>query len=220
MKVKIDLDKKGQIGFFDQIDLVGMIFTNSYVTGDQIKENVQIEDLVTVLDLEPFSGGICFAVGSTESQPIHHHHYLPHEEDYTKMTSIASSVPSDDDDSSISGDGLPDFQTLGWDIQNREDRRAGTDQMEDRRFREFFGASLLVVETVWKMLEKDSLLPGGCHPKHLLWALHFMKVYPKQAQACAIVGASAGAVDPKTHHNWVWAFIGAIAGLEYDVVST
>jgi hypothetical protein len=142
------------------------------------------------------------------------------------MMSVASTVPSDDD-SSISGDELghaisplPDFQTLGWDIQNREDRRAGTDQMEDRRFREFFGASLLVVQTVWKMLEKNSLLPDGCHPKHLLWVLNFMKVYPKQAQACAIVGASAGAVDPKTHHDWVWAFMGAIAELEYDVVST
>jgi len=70
------------------------------------------------------------------------------------------------------------------------------------------------------MLETESLLPDGCSPKHLLWALHFMKVYPKQAQGCAIVGASAGAVDPKTHHNWVWAFMDAIAELQDEVVST
>ena len=146
------------------------------------------------------------------------------------MTSVVSSVVSSvplDDNSIISDDEsghaitkLPDFQTLARDVQNRVDRRAGTDQMEDRRFREFFGTSLRVVEIIWTMLETESLLPDGCSPKHLLWALHFMKVYPKQAQGCAIVGASAGAVDPKTHHNWVWAFMNAIAELQDEVVST
>ena len=34
-----------------------------------------------------------------------------------------------------------------------------------------------------------------------------MKVYPKQSLGCSAVGASAGAVNPKTHRKWVWAFI-------------
>jgi hypothetical protein len=46
-----------------------------------------------------------------------------------------------------------------------------------------------------------------------------MKVYPKQGPGCSVVGASAGAVDPKTHHKWVWAFIKAIAKLVDMVVS-
>ena len=69
------------------------------------------------------------------------------------------------------------------------------------------------------MLERDSLLPEGSCPKHLLWALHFMKVYPKQSPGCLAVGASAGAVDPKTHRKWVWAFIDAVANLDDVVVS-
>ena len=58
----------------------------------------------------------------------------------------------------------------------------------------------------------------GGRPKHLLWALHFMKVYPKQSPGCLAVGASAGAVDPKTHRKWVWAFIDAVANLDNVVV--
>jgi hypothetical protein len=56
--------------------------------------------------------------------------------------------------------------------------------------REFFGKRVLVVEKVWELLERDSLLPEGGRPKHLLWALHFMKVYPKQSPGCLAVSAS------------------------------
>jgi hypothetical protein len=46
-----------------------------------------------------------------------------------------------------------------------------------------------------------------------------MKVYPKQGLGCSVVCASAGAVDPKTHRKWAWAFIEAIAKLVDVVVS-
>jgi len=46
-----------------------------------------------------------------------------------------------------------------------------------------------------------------------------MKVYPKQSPGCLAVSASAGAVDPKTHRKWVWAFIDAIANLVGVLVS-
>ena len=69
------------------------------------------------------------------------------------------------------------------------------------------------------MLDKDSLLKEGGCLKHLLCALHFMKVYPKQSPGCWTLSASAGAVDPKTHRKWVWAFIDAIANLVDVVVS-
>ena len=74
-------------------------------------------------------------------------------------------------------------------------------------FREFFRTSVSVVLTLWELLERDSLLPAKSCPKHLLWALHFLKVYPKQS------------VDPKTHRKWVWAFIDAIKELMDVVVS-
>ena len=72
---------------------------------------------------------------------------------------------------------------------------------------------------LWELLERDSLLPAKSHPKHLLWALHFLKVYPKQGPGCSTAGASNGAVDPKTHRKWVWAFIDAIKELMDVVVS-
>jgi len=46
-----------------------------------------------------------------------------------------------------------------------------------------------------------------------------MKVYPKQSPGCSAVDASAGAVDPKTHRKWGWAFIDAVANLVDVVVS-
>ena len=46
-----------------------------------------------------------------------------------------------------------------------------------------------------------------------------MKVYPKQSLGCSAFSASAGAVDPKTHRKWVWAFIDAFANLVNVVVS-
>ena len=135
---------------------------------------------------------------------------------------MSASEASDADDFSQYAPGhmpMPDFEALARDIQNRASHRVGAATTETRHFREFFGSSVLVVEKIWELLETDSLLPEGCRPTHLHWALHFMKVYPKQSPGCSAVGASAGAVDPKTHRNWVWAFIDAVANLDDVVVS-
>ena len=55
------------------------------------------------------------------------------------------------------------------------------------------------VKILWELLVCDSLLPEDGLPKHLLWAFYFFKVYPKQGLVCMVIGASNGAVDPKTH---------------------
>ena len=114
----------------------------------------------------------------------------------------------DNDDNNDDGDARPDFMPITRDIMNKvpwcPDAAAST---EICAFRETFGTSLLVVSKVWSMLLEEDVLPEGGRPKHLLWALHFLKVYPLQAPGCAAVGESGGAVDPKTHHKWVWAFI-------------
>ena len=54
---------------------------------------------------------------------------------------------------------------------------------------------------------------------HLLWALYFMKVYPKEGTACATAGGSGGAIDPKTLRKYVWPIILGLADLEPNVVS-
>ena len=146
------------------------------------------------------------------------------------MTSISAHVDDldddddDDDDLDDDDDDVDDEDGAVWyaaarDIQNRVSRVVGTDEMEDRHFREFFGTSIGPVMMVWGLLDHHSLLPKKGLPKHMLWALYFLKVYPKQGPGCSVVGASAGAVDPKTFWKWVWAFIVAIAELEEVVVS-
>ena len=50
--------------------------------------------------------------------------------------------------------------------------------MEDRRFHELFRASIGVVLHVWNAMEEGGLLPKESRPKHLLWMLYFLRVYP------------------------------------------
>jgi hypothetical protein len=107
--------------------------------------------------------------------------------------SVSTSKVSGNDDFSQYAPGhmpMPDFKALARDIQNQASRRVGAVTTETRHFREFFGTSVLVVEKTWELLKRDSLLPEGGRLKHLLWALHFMKVYPKQSPGCLAVGAS------------------------------
>jgi hypothetical protein len=111
-----------------------------------------------------------------------------------------------------------DFVSAAKDIQNRRHRFSSED-VEKRIFREFFGASAEVVSNVWRLLTQHDLLPEKGQIVHLLWALFFLKVYPKQGPACSVVGGSAGAVDAKTFRKWVWEFIVGISELEEHVVS-
>ena len=112
-------------------------------------------------------------------------------------TSTVESDESDDDDSY----NLPDFMSPARVIMNRNRNRRNDSSKatEMRIFRELFGTRLLVVENLWFLLDEHSLHPEDGLPKHLLWAIHFMKAYPLQAQGCAAVGGSGGAVDPKTN---------------------
>ena len=120
-------------------------------------------------------------------------------------TSTMESDESDDDDSY----NLPAFLPPARVIMNRNRNRwnDSSEATEMHIFRKLFGTRLLVVKNLWFLLDKLSLYPEGGHPKHLLWALHFVKAYPLQAQGCAAVGGSSGAVNPKTYQKWVWAYI-------------
>jgi len=89
---------------------------------------------------------------------------------------------------------------------------------DDRRFREFFGASVLVVMALWNLLVDTDLLPENGQIVHLLWTLYFFKVYPKQNVACSAAGGTRGAVDPKTFRKYVWPFVSAISDLEQIVI--
>ena len=132
---------------------------------------------------------------------------------------VVSSDDDDDDDDNDNDDDLHDiFFRAARDIQNRTSRNVGTAEMEDRRFRELFGARMDIVVLLWEMMEEDNLLPEKSKPKHLLWTLYFLKVYPREGPGCAAVGGSGGAIDPKTLRKWVWLFIERIAELADEVV--
>ena len=59
---------------------------------------------------------------------------------------------------------------------------------EDELFRGFFGAPIGVIATLWNLLMKQIPTDSGCHPKHLLWTLVFLKVNSTTAVHCRIVG--------------------------------
>ena len=108
---------------------------------------------------------------------------------------------------------------IARDIQNRIGRRTGSDAVEQRGFRDFFGTSVEIVCMLWHLLSENELVPEKGQLKHLLWTLYFFKVYPKQGPGCAALGGSGGAIDPKTLRKWVWPFSEAIADLHAEVVS-
>ena len=78
---------------------------------------------------------------------------------------------------------------------NRSTKKLGTAAMEDRRFRSIFGVRNEIILKVWGMLGEGGLRPEKCKPKHLLWALYFLKVYPREGPGCYL---SVGLRVPST----------------------
>ena len=111
-----------------------------------------------------------------------------------------------------------DFLLKGKDIQNKAGRPIRSAGTEERHFREFFGTGPFVVSQLWNLLAQNDFIPPGGELRHLLWTLHFLKAYPKQAAVCSTVGGSAGAIDPKTLRKYMWPFIRAVTDLEPAVV--
>lgn len=115
---------------------------------------------------------------------------------------------------------IEDFYILGRDIQNRSGHRVGAELSEEDRYKEFFGCRAEIALIVWSLLTKHCLLPDAAKLNHFLWALFFMKIYPREKVACALAGASGGAIDPKTLRKYVWPMIRSIADLEQYLVCT
>ena len=113
---------------------------------------------------------------------------------------------------------VDDFYRLGKDMQNRCGSSIGAIGPEDRRFREFFGCGALIALVLWNLLEEHNAVPEGGAIMHMLWALHFMKVYPKQDAGSVTAGGYGGAIDVKTWRKYFWPFVEAIAHLDQHLV--
>jgi len=104
------------------------------------------------------------------------------------------------------------------DIQNRTSRAVRTAAMEDRRFRELFGASIGVILHVWYAMEEGGLLLDKSRPKHLLWTLFFEGIPLQGRKMLRRWRRRGGTIDPKTLRKWVWLFNKRIAELADEVI--
>ena len=75
---------------------------------------------------------------------------------------------------------------------------------KDRRFCAFFGLLAQVSIPAWNMMEDKNVLPPNLKFLHFLWALAFMRTYPKNNTAILLL---LGGIDPKRTSNYVWLFI-------------
>lgn len=89
------------------------------------------------------------------------------------------------------------FELLAPSVFGKERR------LSDDRYRCLFGCSPLLCSKLWLLLESDdAAMQFGVKPKHLLWALLFLKLYLPFRASAPMVGCSE-----KTFQKWVWAVI-------------
>jgi hypothetical protein len=80
----------------------------------------------------------------------------------------------------------------GQKLMNRASKPPGTTQVggtEDRRFRSAFGRGVETVLDVWTRMRRGGSVPEQGGFNHLLWALMFMSVYPRnENKMCTLLG--------------------------------
>jgi hypothetical protein len=67
--------------------------------------------------------------------------------------------------------------------------------MEPRDFHDLFGADIATVSKVWNMFWEDGLHPKKSKPKHLVWMLYLLKIYPNR-------GMCGGIMHPEGSPSW------------------
>jgi hypothetical protein len=137
-------------------------------------------------------------------------------DDENEVTDIIDYTSNDVNSDNTRDDNLSNvnvFSMDAWYIMNRASRKIGTVAVEDRQLRSLFGAQKEIVKMVWDMLGEGSPHPNNSKPKHLLWALYFLKVYLREGPRCCAVGGLKGAINPKTMRKWMWLFLERITKL-------
>lgn len=79
----------------------------------------------------------------------------------------------------------------------------------DRVFRSFFGIDQVTCAYVWSLIHSSVSTSDSIGPKHLLWALYFLRVY-----AVEDINASMCKTTRKTFREKVWIIIKLIANLK------
>ena len=110
-----------------------------------------------------------------------------------------------------------DFELYASDILRRDLSRCSP-SLRDHRFRSLFGVSSRVCAVLWEYLRRHGSFQRkkGSSPKHLLWALLFLKLYGNEETHASLVGG----VDRKTYRKWVWIVLKDIRRLKKHLVCT
>ena len=87
----------------------------------------------------------------------------------------------------------------------------GKKRGDDRTFRTLFGVSPEVCVDLWHLCQFKK---KGTRPKHILWALLFIKVYATEDVLC-----SMASVCRRTFRDWMWPTLKAIMKCKKKVVS-
>jgi hypothetical protein len=97
-------------------------------------------------------------------------------------------------------------------LKNHNSSRSLTQASMKRRYISIFGFEPQVISTTW-----ISIFEGrrSCLPKHLLWALIFLKGYDCEAKLASFIGA-----DEKTVRKYIWLVLQYITERRMDYVST
>ena len=74
-----------------------------------------------------------------------------------------------------------------------------------RRFKSMFGTTPIVTAIAW---EKCSPHVPGADPKHLLWAMLFLKQYASEEVHSAMADC-----DEKTFRKWCWHYVGRLQNI-------
>jgi hypothetical protein len=83
----------------------------------------------------------------------------------------------------------------------------------DATFRSIFGCSPQICSTLWNYVSANhNATKAGARPHHLLWALHFLKLYNPVRASAAMIGC-----DAKTYRKWVWMILTILTEVD-DVV--
>jgi hypothetical protein len=83
------------------------------------------------------------------------------------------------------------------------------------KFMSLYGTEPQVVALLWSLLPNLVKNKNGCHPKHLLWSLNFLKQYDT-----AINNGIRFGCDEKTFRHWSWYMLESIEPLKFQVVSS
>ena len=84
-------------------------------------------------------------------------------------------------------------------------------EASNRDFHSFFGASLETIVKIWDLCN----FPDKTQPKHMMWALLFLKTYASEENLSSLAG-----VTPKTFRKWSWPCVAEIGNNMHKVVSS